>query len=188
MSDTGAAQLDGIRAALLACDDRAARLAASATPTAWQSRPPTGGWSASECLQHLVLSADAMAPRIEAALAAGPAQSRASDPAYRPGLLARVLMWSLEPPYRMKSRTGVPFSPAQARTSAEDVAALREAHDRVRACLERARGRDLESLVITSPFAERIRYNVYAALAILPVHARRHLWQAEQTLERRQVG
>ncbi|HTV01295.1 MAG TPA: DinB family protein [Luteitalea sp.] len=188
MSDTGAAQLDGIRAALLACDDRAARLAASATPAAWQARPPTGGWCASECLQHLVLSADAMLLRIDAALAAAPAPARAHDAAYRTGFLARVLIWSLEPPYRMKSKTGAAFAPAQAHTAADDVAALREAHDRVRASLERARGRDLESLVIASPFAERVRYNVYAALAILPVHARRHLWQAEQTLARLQVG
>jgi hypothetical protein len=33
---------------------------------------------------------------------------------------------------------------------------------------------------ITSPFNERVRYNVYSALTILAVHQHRHLWQAEQ--------
>jgi hypothetical protein len=36
-----------------------------------------------------------------------------------------------------------------------------------------------------SPFEARASYNLYAAFAILPVHARRHLWQAEQALARR---
>ena len=72
--------------------------------------------------------------------------------------------------------------------AAEDVATLRQAHDRVRAALADAAGLALDRLSIASPFVERARYNAYAALAILPVHARRHLWQAEQTVRRSSAG
>ena len=41
---------------------------------------------------------------------------------------------------------------------------------------------------ITSPFNPRLRYNLYACLTILPPHQERHIWQAEQVLERLRSG
>jgi hypothetical protein len=188
VTTTGAAQLDDLRRQLDACDARAGRLAAACTPAQWQSRSATGGWSPSECVQHLVLSADAMLSRVEAALADGRARQQAGTGPFTAGLLGRLLIWGLEPPYRMKSKTGPAFVPRTPRTPDEDVTALRQAHDRVRAALDQAAGLALDRLSIASPFFERARYNVYAALAVLPVHARRHLWQAEQTLGRSTGG
>jgi hypothetical protein len=168
---TTAEQLTSLRAALDAADARAAALAASCPPGAWTRRPPDGGWSPSECLQHIVLSVDAMLTRMDAAIADGHARGLRGDGPFRPGLLGRLLIWSLEPPYRrLRSKTPAAFVPATADTPDHDVAALREALDR---------------LTIVSPFEARASYNLYAAFAILPVHARRHLWQAEQALARR---
>jgi hypothetical protein len=135
-------------------------------------------------VQHLVLSVDAMLPRMEAALAGARARQQTGTGPFKPGLLGRLLIWGLEPPYRMKSKTGAAFVPRATRTPDEDVAALRHAHDRVRAALDQASGLALDRLSIASPFFERARYNVYAAFAVLPVHARRHLWQAERTVNR----
>jgi hypothetical protein len=52
------------------------------------------------------------------------------------------------------------------------------------ACVEAADGLPLGSVRITSPFDPRLRYNLYSCLTILPRHQHRHLWQAEQALER----
>jgi hypothetical protein len=183
---TTAEQLTSLRAALDAADARAAALAASCPPGAWTRRPPDGGWSPSECLQHIVLSVDAMLTRMDAAIADGHARGLRGDGPFRPGLLGRLLIWSLEPPYRrLRSKTPAAFVPATADTPDHDVAALHEAHDRVRQSLARAEGLALDRLTIVSPFEARASYNLYAAFAILPVHARRHLWQAEQALARR---
>lgn len=179
---TGADQLRRIAAELDEVDARAVALATGCDEARWQARAPGGGWSPSECLEHLVLSVDAMLPRIDAALAQGDAQGMRAPGPFAPGLLGRLLLWSIEPPYRMKAKTGPAFVPAERRTPAEDVARLRNAHDRVRASLDRAQGLALDRLSIQSPFMERVRYNLYTAFALLPVHARRHLWQAEQVL------
>ena len=183
-----AEQLDALRRQLDACDARAERLAAACTAVQWQARPAEGGWSPSECVQHLVLSVDAMLPRVEGALADGRARQLTGTGPFGAGLLGRLLIWGLEPPYRLKSKTKPAFVPTTTRTPAEDVATLRQAHDRVRAALADAAGLALDRLSIASPFVERARYNAYAALAILPVHARRHLWQAEQTVVRSSAG
>ncbi len=181
---TGSGQLERIHRELDDVDARAAALAQACSVDRWQARPPSGGWSPSECLQHLELSADAMLPRIDAAIDEGRRRQALGDGPYRPRLFARLLMWVLEPPYRMRSKTGAAFVPAVTRTPEEDVAALRAAHDRVRASLGRARGLALDRLTLASPFFERARYDVYGAFAIIAVHARRHVWQAEQTARR----
>jgi hypothetical protein len=181
---SGSGQLDRLRREFDQADARALALAASCSTAQWTARPDDGGWSPSECVQHLVLSVDATLARMDAAIAAGIASGRHGEGPFRPGLIGRLLMWSLEPPYRMKSKTGAAFVPPSRRSADEDVGALRAAHDRVRASLERARGLALDRLAIQSPFAERVRYNLYASFAILAVHARRHLWQAEQAARR----
>lgn len=180
---TGADQLAQVRAALDAADVRAAALAAACAPDAWSRRPADGGWSPSECVQHLVLSVDAMLARMDVAISDGQARAIVGPGPFSPGWLGRVLIWMLEPPYRrMRSKTGAAFVPPGAGDPVADVAALRAAHDRVRGSLDQASGLALDRLTVESPFDARARYNVYAAFAILPVHARRHLWQAEQAL------
>jgi len=46
--------------------------------------------------------------------------------------------------------------------------------------IDRAQGLPLERLRVVSPFNARVKYNLYSALKLIPVHQRRHLWQAEQ--------
>lgn len=180
---TGRDQLDRLRAELDDADARAARLAASCTPASWQMRAADGGWAPSECVQHVVLSADAMLERMDAAIASGQATPRTGDAPFAAGILGRVLLWALEPPYRrLRTRTTSAFVPSLPRNPDADVQALCTAHDRARVSLERARPLALDRLTIVSPFDPRVRYNLYAAFALLAVHARRHLWQGEQAL------
>jgi hypothetical protein len=56
--------------------------------------------------------------------------------------------------------------------------------ERLLTLLSEANGLALDELQIASPFAKRLRYNVYAAFRLIAVHQRRHLWQAEQTARR----
>ena len=46
--------------------------------------------------------------------------------------------------------------------------------------LDRANGLALDRLFVISPFNARFNYNLYSAFRLLPVHQRRHLWQAER--------
>jgi hypothetical protein len=47
-------------------------------------------------------------------------------------------------------------------------------------CVRAADGLDLRRLRIQSPFAARLRYNLYSCLTIIPAHQRQHLAQAEE--------
>ena len=171
----GAGQLERIARQLAEADARLLRLAASCTDRAWTSRPPSGGWSPSECVQHLVLSVDALLPRVDAAMRDGRDGQVVGAGPFTAGLLGRVLLWAIEPPYRIRTRTGEAFEPAAARTPSDDVAALLARHAAAREQLVAAQDMALDRLTIVSPFAARVRYNLYVALALVPTHARRHL-------------
>jgi hypothetical protein len=90
-------------------------------------------------------------------------------------------MWRMAgPPVRHRVRTKAPFVPeAQLPLNqlVEEFDLLQQ--DQI-ACVAKADGLDLGRIWIRSPFDQRIRYNLYSCLTILPRHQHRHLWQAEQ--------
>jgi hypothetical protein len=177
--------LDDIGAQLEAASARAQEIAADLSPALLGRRPDPGAWSVAECLAHLSLTADAYLPAIREALAGGRRRQlvRTGGASFRIEFTARMLAWWLEPPYRMKSRTTAAFVPGVERP--ED--ALSDFLVRQRQLLDllaEAEGLALDRLEIESPFAKRLRYNVYAAFLLVAVHERRHLWQAGQTLRK----
>ena len=89
---------------------------------------------------------------------------------------------------RFRVRTAEQFVP----TGSEPLSQLLAAFDRLQQeqldVVAQANGRPIHMVKITSPFNSRLRYNLYACLTILPPHQERHIWQAEQVLERWQIG
>lgn len=177
-------QAQDIKQQLAAVSADALGLVAGRDEAALTRRPAAGGWSAAECLQHLILTADAMLPLAEAGLQTLVREGRKSSRPAGLGILGWLLARSLEPPPRMKSKTIAPFEPVaftEPLTLAERFAATNE---RFGAFIDRAIGYDTGSVKVASPFNASIRYNVHAALRIVLAHARRHLFQAREALGR----
>jgi len=157
---------------------RARALTSGRSAESLMDRPRKDAWSVAESLEHLILTADAMAPLAEAAIAElERVGRRASTPAGL-GLTGWMLVKALEPPPRMKSRTTKPFEPLDVPDPANVAERFAAANDRLEALVKRATGLDTAKARVASPFNAKIRYNVYAAFRILLAHARRHLWQA----------
>ena len=143
-------------------------------------RPPGGGWSVAEILQHLILTADAMLPRLEKAVVELELQNRKADGPAGLGVMGWLLVKALEPPPRMKSKTSKPFEPVQVDDPLGLPERLVERNAKLDALIARASGLATGTVKIASPFDERVRYNAYAAFRITLAHARRHLWQARE--------
>ena len=163
-----------------AASARTRALVAGLDEAALTKRPPSGGWSVAEALQHLILTADAMIPLAEKALAELESVSRKSTRKAGLGFVGWLLYASLEPPARVKIRTTKPFEPIAVDDPPTLAQRLGERDAKVRALIERASGLDTTSVKVTSPFNEKAKYNLYAAFRILLAHERRHLWQAER--------
>ena len=146
-------------------------------------RPPSGGWSAGECLLHLNLTSERFAPVLEEAVARARAEGLTGTGSFRLDVVGWLLCRLLEPPYRLRTRTPPPFVPDPDGTSARK-ADVMTAFDtwqaRLSAIVRSGEALALDRVRVVSPFAAGVKYSVYSALRIIPVHQRRHLWQAER--------
>jgi hypothetical protein len=77
-------------------------------------------------------------------------------------------------------KTTAAFVPTATHAPSQTVSDFQRLQVEQLAWVREADGLPITSVRITSPFDARIRYNLYACLAILPRHQHRHLWQAEQ--------
>jgi hypothetical protein len=147
-------------------------------------RPAPNKWSAAECLEHLNITSRAhlgvLRPAFEELRKLPHAQDGKS---YRMELAARLLKKWLEPP----SRLGLPAPPGfvppvdcDPEVVCADFAKLQ---DELLALLKDAQGLPLDRVKIPSPFAQKVKYNVWSALVLLVAHQRRHLWQARRAVQ-----
>jgi DinB family protein len=137
-------------------------------------RPAIGGWCVGECIDHLAVSSRQFIPRIEAALQNAPR----SDGAYKTDLRGRLLIWFLEPPYRMRFKVVDALRPGSERPKSELLDDFIASQSEVQSLIARANGVALDRVTVISPVDARMKYNAFSALKIIPAHQRRHLWQA----------
>jgi len=140
-------------------------------------RPAKGGWSVAECIDHLTTTTRQMVPPLESLLPTAPA---GQEP-YSMDLKGRLLVWLMEPPYRIKFKAVANFQPQAANKDvlAEFLESQKIATDAIRRC----DGLALNKMKFVSPVDERMSYNAFSALKLLPAHQRRHFWQAQQIIK-----
>jgi hypothetical protein len=171
-------QLDAIRKQLDACSARATSMVESFTPEKLKQRPANGGWSATECVAHLTLSAGEFFDKDLLDLSGLPS----STEDYKADFKGRMLAWFLEPPYRMKAKALDSTTPVNADPNKilPDFLAIQA---RLQSKLAECHGVAIDQKKIASPFNEKIAYNIYSFFLITCAHERRHLWQAEQVIK-----
>ncbi len=134
---------------------------------AW--RPPDGGWSIGEVLEHLVISSRLYLERMRPLI--GSADRATGSAEWRPTLVGRWLVRSMTSPRRFPAPKL--FRPAPAprdRVLAAHVEDLRE----VRAMLDRAAEIRWRALRLSSPVSRIMRLNLGDCFALLVRHAERH--------------
>jgi hypothetical protein len=173
-------QLETIAEELRGASERLRRLTGAVPEEAWTRRPEPGRWSPAECVAHLNLTSAAYLPLLEEAIEEGRRLPGAGERRYRRDPIGWLLWKTMGPPARMRVKTTAPFIPEAVATREELTADFERLQAEQLACVEAADGLPLDRIRIRSPFDPRMRYNLYAALTILPRHQHRHLWQAER--------
>lgn len=141
-----------------------------------------GGWSVAECLLHVAVTAEAYLPVIGEALKEGRKAGKLGEGPFQYGLLARMFLWVLEPPVRMRFKAPGIFQPRPQPDLQEALDRFVAAHLAVQKLLGEAAGLDLAAIRVTSPANEKVKLPVGAAFGVLTAHARRHLWQARRVV------
>jgi hypothetical protein len=175
-----APQLERIVQELEAARNRAHAIAAPLAVEDWGRRPAPDQWSVAECLIHLNLTSDAFLPLIREAIARGREQHLVGAGPFRRDLIGWFVYRMTEPPVRFPVKTTDAFVPGAAGPKARVLEAFDSLQAQLLGCVRAADGLDLRRLRIRSPFAARLRYNLYSCLTIIPAHQRQHLAQAEE--------
>jgi hypothetical protein len=158
--ETSLALLDGLRADQLA----------------WRPTPAT--WGLADICEHLRLLTNIYLPALDAAIEQGHAAAAYSDRPFSGNIFSRLLVWSMEPPVRLRMRAPRALlppptaDPVQARTL---YAASQHAFE---LRLERSAGLDLAHVLVRSPTLRGMKFALGTMCALVLAHERRHLWQA----------
>lgn len=140
-------------------------------------RPPDGGWSIGEVLEHLVISARLYFERMRPLIAT--AQPASATAAWRPTLMGRWLARSMTSTRRLPAPKG--FRPGAAPRPAVLGAYLDDLWE-VRGLLDRCAEVSWSAIRLSSPVSRLIRLNLGDCFILLVRHAERHGRQIDRLL------
>jgi hypothetical protein len=155
-------------------------LAADLTAAQFNWRPDPRRWSVGQCLEHIVLTARLYPDGIERMIHEARARQASGARPYREGLVARLLVSSMEPPPRLRVRTMRSVQPPAALERDVVMAGFDAVFARFAELIATADGAALAHARMPSPFVRLISLTLGQTIAVNLAHARRHLWQGWQ--------
>lgn len=143
-------------------------------------RPPDGGWSIAEVLEHLIVSADSYLTRMRPLIHAS---GTTVDPnaMWKPSLMGGLLTASLRSPRKMAAPRKYKPGPAPRPRVLEEFLKRQEDVGRL---VTDAGTTDWRRVRMRSPILPIISMNLGDALTVLVVHAERHAAQIERVKAR----
>jgi uncharacterized damage-inducible protein DinB len=140
-------------------------------------RPPDGGWSIAEVLEHLIVSADSYVESIRRVMGENPEKRAAASTTWKPSIMGGMLVSSFRNPRKLPApRMYQPGPSPRANTYEEFVRRQQE----VGRLITEAQPLDWRAVRMRSPVIPLIRMNLGDALSVLVVHAERHAGQIER--------
>jgi hypothetical protein len=178
-------QLNEIVAQFERAQERLHRVVNAVPAERWDVRADATRWSVAECVAHLNLTGRGYIPLLANALAEARALGEPAPPRYRRDPAGWLVSLFVGPTPRLgrgalgRARTIPAFVPSGELPRSMVLAEFDRLQGEQIALTRAAEGLPLHRVRITSPFNSRLRYNVYAALVLLPRHQERHINQAE---------
>ena len=148
----------------------------SPTQLAW--RPADAQWGLEDICSHLATITTIYLPALDDAIERGHADAAYTDRPFQGNVVSRLLVWTMEPPVRVRLRTLAVLRPRPAENPMQSRQQYRAAQNAFELRLERAAGLDLTHISVRLPTIGRVRLSLGTVLALLMAHERRHLWQA----------
>lgn len=168
----------------LATHDELARLVRPLDPDRLHRRPPDGGWSVGQVLEHLCISVEIYEPRLQVMLRTARIDAAAAFREWKPTLFGRMLVYSLGAPRKLPTPKGM--APAVTPRGGVLEAFLGH-HSAVATRIEDTGRFDWRSAHLASPVVPGVlqpiaRLNLGDVHRVFVVHAERHAKQIERVI------
>lgn len=173
-------QLDTViqDARAVAADARSSFGNLSAAQLNW--KPAAERWSIAQCFDHLINSNKGFFPVIESVLSGTKKTRFLERLPILPGLAGKLMIKSLDPASTRKYKAPKNFEPVQSDISASIVDDFITQQNKIVDGMKSTSHLNLERIVVTSPAAAFVTYNLLDAYRIIVVHEQRHFQQAKR--------
>ena len=177
-SSAQAALRDQLRSGLDALDARLRATVPPLTLAQLAKRPPHGGWSVGEVLEHMCLANEQYLVPMRA-MVEDPGAERAGAGAWKPSFTGGLLVRGLQARVRTKTVARIEPGPVP---RPNVLGELLRTHDDVRVLMDRADGLEWRRLRMVSPLMRLVKPNFGDACLVILRHGERHAGQIERTL------
>jgi hypothetical protein len=165
-------------------DQRAENLLGSLTDASSNWQPNNGaGWSVAQCVAHMAATNTTYLSAMETASADARSGHVTLEPA---GWFSRYFLRKTEPPVSVKIKAPRAIRPGTQISKSEALNRFKQSNEEVRKFVLNSAGLDLCSVRFRNPFVPLLRFTVATGLLVIAAHNRRHLWQAEQVVKKRE--
>jgi hypothetical protein len=173
-----------LRARTLATEAEIARLVRPLDPEQLNRRPPDGGWSVGQVLEHLCRSVEVYEAPTQSVLRRARMDAAAPLREWTPTVFGRLLVYSLTSPRKLPAPAGIAPSLTPRGGVLESFLAM---HSGLATRLDACAQFDWRALRLSSPIVPRVlmplaRLNLGDVLSTHVVHAERHARQIERVV------
>jgi hypothetical protein len=145
-------------------------------------KPSEAEWSIGQCFDHLVLANRPYVALFQEGLAGRRRRGAWERVPVLPRMFGRLLIKTLRPDTGRKVTAPRALAPSSSRIEPSIVTTFLELQERLRRLMEASRRLDLDRIVITSPVASFVTYNLMDACRIIVVHEQNHFAQATRVM------
>lgn len=146
-------------------------------------RPAADSWSIAECLEHLVITARAYEPVMEAGIGRARQSGKPADTPVKFTWFGGFFVRSVGPQPKHKLKSPGLFQIASHSPRIDVMGPFDQAQGRIEEWIRRSEGGPLNGPKLTSPVTRFIRLTVGEALSVLVGHTERHVAQAHRVTE-----
>ena len=149
----------------------------------FNKKPESGGWSAGECIDHLIVTGDDYCNKFEEALIIAEEKNLKLKGDLKISWFGKRFIKFIQPNAKFKTRTSKKWRPDLNINKPRAVAAYLQLQDRWVDLINRSAGLDISKVKLPSPVTGIIKFSAYEMLLINEAHQRRHLEQAKRAAD-----
>lgn len=152
------------------------------TDSAFNKRPDNGGWSAAECIDHLIATGMEYCDLYESALRKVIDKNLKLEGDLKYSWFGQRFINFVEPPVRFKAKSPKRWKPDSDINLNKATRAYLQLQDRYIDLINASIGWDITRVKLPSPATKLIKFSALEMLAINSAHQRRHFVQAKKVL------
>jgi hypothetical protein len=145
----------------------------------FNKRPANNGWSAAECIDHLIVTGFDYCDLFEEGLKKLEAKNIRYRGEMKHGFFGGRFAASVEPPVKRKFKSPQKWRPDSKINKTKATEAYPQLQDRWIELINKSEGWNITKVMLPSPAVNWIKFSAFDTLFINAAHQRRHLWQAK---------